>query len=137
MENFLPEMPVRERLVLLRDNADKVEQTTYQKPLTVEDLDVKREQLTENCIALSEFEDEKKEAMAVFKEKMDPLSKQNKLLLTQIKTKQETVEGTLFHHADHDKNVMNTYDEQGEFVSSRRLRPEEKQARLFVSKSTH
>jgi len=93
---------------------------------------VKREQLTENAIKLSEFEDEKKEAMQEFKLKMDPLSKENKSLLTEIKTRQAKVEGTLYHMANHEDAMMETYDENGEMVASRRLRPDEKRQNLFA-----
>lgn len=126
-----PEMEKRARLQLLRDTADKVEETKYQKPLSQDDLDLKREKLTENCIRLSELEDEKKEAMAVFKEKMNPLVGENKVLLTEVKTRQTTVVGELFHMANHQSGMMETYDEDGLLVLSRRLRPDEKQGTIM------
>ncbi len=133
---FMPEVLNPEvRKQLLEDNADKTENTSYMRPLTPEELDVKREQLTENCIKLSEFEDEKKEAMAGFKLKMDPLVKDNKWLLTDIKTRQTQVTGMLYHIADQEDGMMETYDENGELIGSRRLRPEEKQGKLFIAKA--
>lgn len=132
---FMPEVTAEYRKQLLEGNADKIENTTYLRPLTADELDIKREQLTENCIKLSEYEDEKKEAMAEFKTKMDPLVKSNKWLLGDIKTKQTSVTGILYHIANQDDGMMETYDEHGEMVSSRRLRPEEKQGKLFVSKA--
>lgn len=55
----------------------------------------------------------------------------NKRLLTEIKTKQTDVDGTLFHMANHDDGMMEIYDQDGDLVSSRRLRPEEKQGTIF------
>jgi hypothetical protein len=128
---FMSELQQEERKLLLQQNADSIEETNYLKPLTPEEMDIRREELTENAIKLSEYEDEKKEAMKEFKEKMDPLVTANKLLLSELKTKQAKVAGTLFHMANHDDGMMETYDEQGELIGTRRLRPEEKQTKIF------
>jgi uncharacterized coiled-coil DUF342 family protein len=127
MKDFMPEITdVKQRLQLLKDNCDSSEETTYFKELTQEDLDVKREVLSENLVKLSEWEDELNETKKLHKAKADPLKEQNKGLISEIKTRKQQVTGILYHIADHENSVMETYDEQGEFVSSRRLRPEEK-----------
>ncbi len=128
---FMPEVQQETRKQLLQQNADSIEQTEYLKPLTNEDLDIKRETLTDNAIKLSEFEDEKKDIMADFKLKMEPLSKENKMLLTEIKTRQARVSGTIYHMANHEEGMMETYDDNGEMISSRRLRPDEKRQNIF------
>lgn len=127
----MPELTPKERLMLLQENAAKVEQTTYQKPLTPDELAVRREDLADNCIKLNQFDDELKEVKDDFKLKMDPLKTNNKTLLTEIKTKQSTVDGILYHMPNHDEGIMETYDSEGFFLSSRRLRPEEKQGSIF------
>lgn len=133
---FMPDASDRDRKTLLEENADKIEKTDYLKPLSPEDLDIRRETLTDNAIALSEMEDEKKDTMADFKAKMDPLTKHNKLLLSEIKTRQAKCEGTLYHMANHEEGMMETYDETGEMILSRRLRPEEKQKTIFAALKT-
>lgn len=134
----MPEMSPEQRKMLLQQNADSIQETEYFKPLTRDDLDIKRETLTENAIKLSEFEDEKKEAMQEFKLKMDPLSKENKQLLTEIKTRQAKVFGALYHMANHEEGMMETYDENGELTMSRRLRPDEKRQNIFsISKAAN
>lgn len=127
----MPELQPKERLILLQQNADHIEETTYYKPLTAEELDLRREELTDNAIKLSEYEDEKKEVMQEFKLKMDPLAKANKKLLTEVKTRQAEVSGALYLMANHEEGMMETYDSNGELISSRRLRPEEKQKNIF------
>lgn len=131
MKQFMPESTPKERLMLLQENAAKVEQTTYQKTLSSEDLATRREDLADNCIKLNYFEDELADIKAKFKDDMDPLKSQNKKLLTEIKTKQSTVDGTLFHVANHEDGMMETYDNDGFLIASRRLRPEEKQGNIF------
>lgn len=131
MKQFMPELTPKDRLMMLQENAAKVEITTYQKNLSIDDLASRREDLADNCIKLNQFEDELKDVKDVFKLKMDPLKTINKILLTEIKTKQTTVDGTLFHMSNHDDGIMETYDQEGFFIGSRRLRPEEKQASIF------
>jgi hypothetical protein len=131
MKQFMPEITAKERTMLLQENASKIEQTTYQKVLTPDELAARREDLADNCIKLNQFEDELKEVKDDFKLKMDPLKNFNKTLLTEIKTKQSTIEGTLFHLANHDDGMMETYDNEGMLISTRRLRPEEKQGTIF------
>jgi len=133
---FMPELSAKERTMIMQENAAKVEQTTYQKVLSPEELDARRESLADNCIKLNQFEDELKEVKDDFKLKMDPLRQHNKTILTEVKTKQTTVEGTLFYMANHDDGVMEVYDNDGGFISSRRLRPEEKQGTIFSISKT-
>ncbi len=131
MNQFMPDATPKERLMVLQEQASKVEQTTYQKTLSADELAARREDLADDCIKLNQFEDELKEIKDGFKDKMDPLKAANKLRLTEIKTKQSTVDGTLYHVANHDSGMMETYDNEGLLVSSRRLRPEEKQGTIF------
>ncbi len=133
-KTFMPELTPEERKRLLADNCDAQEQTTYYRELSPDDLDVKRESLSENLIHLSEWDDELQLAKDIFKSKAKPVKEDNKVLLSEIKTRKAMVTGTLFHVADHENGVMETFDENGEFVSSRRLRPDEKQLKAFPLK---
>lgn len=131
MKQFMPDSTPKERLMMLQENAAKVEQTTYQRVLSPDELAARREDLADNCIKLNQQEDELKEIKDSFKAVMDPLKAKNKCLLTEIKTKQSTVDGTLYHLANHEDGMMETYDSEGLLISSRRLRPEEKQGTIF------
>lgn len=130
---FMPDTPPTERLQILRNNADEVEQTTYEKDLTQEELDAKREEFVDNSIKVSTLEDELNAYKTSYKAKIDPIKTTNKVLQQEVKTKKQKVKGTLFHMANHESGWMETYDESGEMISTRRLRPDEKQARLFVA----
>lgn len=127
----MPDITQKERLMIMQENAAKIEQTTYQKSLSIDELAARREDLADDCIKLNQFEDELKIVKDDFKDKMEPLRMANKLRLTEIKTKQSTVDGTLFHMANHEEGMMEIYDNDGYLISSRRLRPEEKQANIF------
>lgn len=135
MKKFMPDVSLQERIRLLRENCDSQEMTTYLRDLTQEELDNKRETLVDNLIKASNLEDELDEIKDGFKTKMKPLKDANKILQQEVKTRKEQVSGNLYHMANHEDGMMETYDENGDLVSTRRLRPEEKQARLFVAKA--
>lgn len=136
MKQFMPEATSKQRLMVLQENAAIIEQTKYQKSLTQDELALRHEELAANCIKLSSIDDEKKEVMANFKLKTDPLNSANKTLLAEIKIKQTTVDGTLYHMANHEEGFMETYDQDGMLIATRRLRPEEKQGTIFSMAKT-
>lgn len=129
---FMPDVSPEERLNILKNNADKIEETPYEKELTEEELIAKREQFVDNSIAVSKLEDELAEKKKEFKNKIEPLKLVNRGLQYEVKTGKKAAKGFLFHMADHTNGYMETYDETGELVSSRRLRPDEKQVRMQV-----
>ena len=133
-EIYLPEVSVQERRSILEAHAVKVETTKYQKQLTPDELDARREIHTDNSIKLSELDDELTAVKRGFKERMDPLRMQNKLLLTEIKTRQQTVDGVLYQLPNFDSGFMETFNEEGELIGTRKLRPDEKQGNIFSLK---
>lgn len=129
-QNYAPE----ERARILRDSADFTEEDSkYIRTLTPEELDMEREQLSDNCIQRSEIEDEKKVAMKVYKDRLDPLNDHIKESLQKIKTKQEEIVGNLHGFKDHDAGMVYFYDDLGEMVYSRRLRPSEIQKTVMAA----
>lgn len=129
---FMPDADPEERINILRNNADKIEQTDYEKELTEEELIAKREEFVDNSIDVSKLEDELAEKKKEYKNKIEPIKLINRSLQKEIKTKKRWVKGQLFYMADHVNGMMETWDESGELVSSRRLRPDEKQVRMQV-----
>jgi hypothetical protein len=131
-ENFMPDADPAERLHMLREQAESTEDGKYYRPLSDEELDEKRELLADNSIRLSELGDELKTTTSIIKSKMTPLKKGNETLLTEIKTRQEQCDGTLYNMHDHASRMVITYNEKGEFIKSRRMRPDERQTRMFT-----
>lgn len=129
---FMPEAAPEERMRVLRDTADKMEETSYERELSADELDAKREQFVDNSIQVSNLEDELNEQKAKYKNEIDPIKLKNKTLQQEVKTKKTKVKGTLYHLANHEDGMMETYDHSGELISSRRLRPDERQARLYI-----
>lgn len=127
---FLPDASPAERMEALESHADKIEDTSYLKPLTQEEMDSRREILSDNFIQLADIEEEKKESDDAFKERMGPIKAHNKVLLMEIRHRQAQVAGRLYHVANHAESMMETYNAEGELIATRRLLPEEKQTRM-------
>lgn len=140
MENpkdLIPEgLSRKEKLEMLDSMASKVEETTYYVPLTQDDLDQRREKLTDNFIKLSDLEAEKKEFIDEIKAKAKPYNEENTGLMQEVRMKSKKVDGLLYHIDDQDAGMMHTYTEDGQLHASRRLRPDEKQSTIFsISKA--
>lgn len=134
-QKFMPELTDnQDRVLALQEQASKVENTEYRIALTPEELDQRREQFTNNSIWLKEQADKFNDVKVEYKDKVKPKATENETLIDEIVTRQQRKTGTLYHIADHEESIMVTYDEAGEWVSERRLRPDEKkgQSRLFI-----
>lgn len=130
---FMPDATHLERMQVMIDAAEAVRNEEYYADLTPEVLDQKNEQFSLNAIELNKIELKKKEAVDAFKVQMKPLEIIYGTLLEEITMKKEKRTGKLFDMKDSENSMMLTYDELGELVASRRLRPEEKgRSRMFV-----
>lgn len=128
---FPENMSAKDKLDNLQAMAYSTEETSYFKVLTQEELDERRETLTENYIKISDLEAEKKQLTEEIKAKQKPMKVQNVELLQTLKTKSEKIDGVLYHVDDQDKGMMYSYDANGNFISSRRLKPNERQGSMF------
>lgn len=131
-QNLFPDgMPAKDRRDNLQAMAHSIENTSYYVNLTQDELDVRREKLTDNFIKISDIKNELDQVTKKLKSEQKPLIEENAELLQNIKTKTEEKSGVLYHVDDQEGGMMHSYDEEGYLVSSRRLRPDEKQSSIF------
>lgn len=136
MELLLEKLPLAERIQVLKEQHDSAEQTTYYRPLSEEELVEKRETYFSNEEKRITLDEEMKVARAAHKKEVTIIREENRTYMQEIRTKQEQRKGTLFNMANHETGYMETYNEQGEFISSRKLRPTEKQTNVFSMTQT-
>lgn len=122
----------RERLETLENSADKVENFSYTKPFTPDQIVVFKDELSTSMIELSAIEDEFKEVKDEYKGKMKPLKEQNKSLLTNIKNKAEFVSEKCFLMIE--GKEAGYYNADGILVYRRPLLPGESQKTIFSVK---
>lgn len=130
-ETYLKSLSANERQNHMQSNAHSIDEGKYSRPITADEKTLLREKHTDNAIKLSDLKEEFDELKKQYKDNIDPFVQANKTLLSEIRTSQRIEKGTLYHLANYDAGMMESYNEAGEFISSRRLRPDEKQAGLF------
>ncbi len=131
-ENYLKGLSETARREYMEANAHRVEDTRYSKPLTEEDIAECKTAVSENCIKFNDLDEEFSEIKKEFKGKMKPLAEHNKILLNEIRTRQRLVAGVIWHMPNYEDSQIETYNGEGEMISSRRMKPEEKQGNLYA-----
>lgn len=129
---FTHQIELAERVRFLEDNCDKVvKQYTYTRRLSEEELQALAVEMGENAVQLEAIEDRKKEALAQFKEEMEPHKMRNKTILNSLRSKVEEERGTVCQFRDFDTEKVYTYNSRGEKIEERRLRPDERQTTIM------
>lgn len=107
------------RLKVLKDNSDKVEEMTYHKHFSPEQLTQKRGELENVSISISDLNKEKKEYMANFKAEMDPLAKNHAKIIDELKAKSAEVTELCYCFLDEESRMMGFYNGEGILIYSR------------------
>jgi hypothetical protein len=130
--DYYPDVVPHERLQMLQNNADNIlKGEVYQRPLSEEEIEKFNSEYVQGNIVFAKLEDELDEIKESYKVKMKPVKETNRMLLQMLKTKQEEVVDDLFEMFDHERGIATIYNSQGQFISSRRMRTEEKQKNIF------
>jgi hypothetical protein len=143
-KKFMPELDPDVRLKVLRDN-HKSEKGKYFVQLSQVEMDSRREKLADNSIKLFKMGEELKGVKAEFKEKMEPLARENNEVMEELDTRQAERDGELFFVPNYDptedfpQGSMEVYDENGDLISVRRLQPNERQerAQFYIPKAVN
>ena len=121
------------RAQFLEDNCDAVEDVTYSRAFAPEELALKREQLTDASIKIADIEEEKKEVMDGYKERLKPLQEQKAEAIKALRDKSETVTETCYKFFDEDTKMVGFYNKEGNLVNSRPVFKQELQKTIFAT----
>ena len=113
------DIALEERASFLEDNCDAMEEVTYSRAFEPEELALKREQLTDASIKIADIEEEKKEVMDGFKERLKPLQEQKADAIKALRDKSQTVTEKCYKFLDEDTKMVGFYNKEGNLVSSR------------------
>lgn len=103
---------------------------TYYRPLQPDELATRKDLMAELDIAHGDLAEAKKEAVADFKRKMDPLAERKKNTLTEVRTKQAKEVGEVYTVLYPAERQAAIYDSTGRLVRTRSMTPEERQSRI-------
>lgn len=133
MRHFLfngNESPEEIKRVLV-DNAEGTETMTVQKRLTEDELISMREQLAEDSLQIVKHNDILEVAKTEHKAATKPLKLEVKTILSILKSQHKESEETVYRMPNFETGMMEYVNLEGLVVSSRRLKPEEKQGNVF------
>lgn len=129
-KHFLKDVSRKERIQMLKDNAEHVEMFTYPRPLQDAELRKIKDETVQHSIDLERLEEAKKDFMAGHKAEVDPLKMMVKDKLQKIRSRNEEVEEEVFLLADQEEGMMGYYNGDGDLVYQRTLLPDERQFRI-------
>lgn len=112
-----------QREAFLKDNCDACENKGYMKPYTPEELQGHKEKLANVSIEIEELENEKKEAMEIFKGKLKPLQEQRKQMVSNIKAKAEYVTEICYRFTDQETKETGTTTRTANWLRAARRPP--------------
>ena len=113
------DIALENRAGFLEDNCDAVEEVTYSRAFEPEELALKREQLTAASIKIADIEEEKKEVMDGFKERLKPLQERKADAIKALRDKSQTVTEKCYKFLDEETKMVGFYNKEGNLVSSR------------------
>lgn len=126
----------KSRVAFLMDNCDKVEDKSYMKRFTPDELLQMKEELSENAIIINDIEIEKKQAMENFKDRLKPLAERKGNLLKGLKNKAELVTEKCFKFVDPEARSVGYYNEEGDLIEQRAAFADELQTNIFQMQRT-
>lgn len=130
MKTIYNHLSPEDRLSAIKALCEGEEVLTYTKPLSREEMDEFRENLTDEMIKARNLEEEFAQQKADHKNRIDPVNRGIAELLGIIRAKAIEVREECYLVPNYEDNMMEFYNANGEMIDSRRLRPEERQTTI-------
>ena len=135
-KNLIQDIPLEERAEALKSMADKTEVDKVKRHYNQDEKSQIKDFVTEESVLIMETEEEfstiKKDFQARLKAKKSEVIK----ALKDIKRGYSESEEPVFLISDQEQGLMNIYDKNGIYLSSRKLFPEERQTRILEMAKT-
>lgn len=130
-QDYLQGLSKQERIAVLQANATNINQGNYIKPLTADEIAARKDELAKTSILLMDLTEEFDKVKDAHKKQVKPLKETCNELLSDIRHGQTKVAGTTYDLPDYEAGIMETYNEDGEQIDVRKLRPNERQGGVF------
>lgn len=134
-KQLLSDTPLSHREAYLRDSCYKVyENESYTRRLEPEEVAERKTELFEKVRKIQTLSEELKEISKTFKDQIKELDNEKQILVQEIQFESTSERGNLYAMDDQESGMMAFYDKTGALVSSRPLKPEERQTSLLTIK---
>lgn len=120
-----------ERAMFLRDTCDKIEDFSYEKSYTNQDVELFCDRLSKIMIDVRQMESELARLKKEYAEKMKPMKIELSELLNNIKFRSQMVKEKVYIFIDYEKNQVGYYTAEGILVYKRQLKIDEHQRSIM------
>ena len=134
-KQLLADTPLQQREAYLRDSCYKVhENESYTRKLEPYEVAERKTTLYERVRKIQALQEELKEISKTFKDQIKELDNEKQNLIQEIQFESTSEIGNLYSMDDQESGIMGFYDSTGTLISSRPLKPEERQTSLLTIK---
>lgn len=112
-------IPAHERAQVLADNCDSIEEVSYSKSFSSDELTEKRVELEHVSVKIDDLEEAKKDYLDAIKTEMKPLLEGKKQVIKELKEKAATVRENCYRFLDEETRMVGFYNAEGLLVYSR------------------
>ena len=120
-----------ERQQMLLDNADGVEEISFTRMLTPEQIADLKDELSEQCIQLKDVKADKKAHNAMYNEQIKQLETESDRLTDKIREGADIVMEQCYKMIDQEEGMVGYYDKYGILVLQRPMKREERQTTIM------
>lgn len=120
-----------ERQQFLLDNADGLEEISFARMLTPDQVADLKDQLSEQCIQLKDVKADKKAHNAMYNEQIKRLETENDKLTDKIREGSDSVTEQCYKIIDQEEGMVGYYDKYGILVLQRPVKREERQTTIM------
>lgn len=129
-KRILQDETKKDRLEMLKTNAERSEEFTYPKHLNKEEMTAVKNEVVKGNIEMAKLKEEKQHFMDTWKEKKKPVEKKLNEDLSVARTHVEEVTEVVYLMADQEEGIMEYYNADGVCVFMRPLQVDERQFRI-------
>lgn len=128
---MFPNDPVEAREQMLRDNCDQIEQRSFTRSFSQDEVNDRRAELEQVSIQVAELEDELAQIRADIKGRIKPLLERRGRILDELKARGEWVTADTYKFVDVEAGKTAYYAGDGHKVEERAMTPEERQRNIM------
>lgn len=132
MKNLLQDQNPEERKKALEEMADIKEMQNVRRYYSEDEKSQMKDYLATETISLLDQQEEFKEIKKEFNKAIDAHKKEIVKSSKELKRGFSESSETVFGIKDHERDMMDYFDERGNFLNSRRLLPEERQMGMMM-----
>lgn len=131
-QKLFADRPASERAQLLLEVCQCKEEGTYLRKFSDEETQDLNQQFANVSMKLAAISEEEQAAKDKFKLKREPLMKERKKMLDQLRKGGEDITGELFKVVDENNDEVGYYDQFGNLTYQRKLRMSDRQRDLKI-----